>query len=74
MPEVETSETSSRNIAATAGVPRLELVGVTKRYPLASAPAGVLANDRIDLSVAPGQIHAVLGENGACKSTLLSLI
>jgi simple sugar transport system ATP-binding protein len=55
MPDVETSETPSRNIATTAGVPRLELVGVTKCYP------GVIANDRIDLSVVPGEIHAVLG-------------
>jgi ABC-type uncharacterized transport system ATPase subunit len=47
---------------------RLELVNISKQYP------AVKANDSVNLRVAPGEIHAVLGENGAGKSTMMKMI
>jgi ABC-type uncharacterized transport system ATPase subunit len=47
---------------------RLELVGISKQYP------AVKANDSVHLKVKAGEIHAVLGENGAGKSTMMKII
>ena len=46
----------------------LTLEGVTKRFP------GVLALDGVDLVVARGEMHALAGENGAGKSSLIRLL
>ena len=48
--------------------PRLELQNLTKRYP------GVVANDDVSISVAPGERHGLIGENGAGKSTLVRIV
>jgi branched-chain amino acid transport system ATP-binding protein len=46
----------------------LETSGLTKRF------AGLLAVDRVSLSVAPGEIRGIVGPNGAGKTTLFNLV
>lgn len=48
--------------------PLVELRGVTVEFP------GVLALDRVDLRFFPGEIHALMGENGAGKSTVINVL
>src|ERR671912_843928 len=45
----------------------LELRQITKRF------GDVLANDQVDIVVKPGTIHAIVGENGAGKSTAMRI-
>ena len=45
----------------------LELRGITKRF------GAVLANDRVNITSASGTIHAIVGENGAGKSTAMRI-
>ncbi len=48
--------------------PILEIDGITKTFP------GVVANDDISLTLNEGEIHCLLGENGAGKSVLMSIV
>jgi simple sugar transport system ATP-binding protein len=45
----------------------LELRDITKRF------GNVLANDGVSIKVEPGTIHAIVGENGAGKSTAMRI-
>ena len=51
-----------------SAAPLARLQGVRKRY------GSVVALDGIDLALAPGETHALLGANGAGKSTAVALM
>jgi simple sugar transport system ATP-binding protein len=49
-------------------MPILEMKGITKRFP------GVVANDHVDIELYSGEVLALLGENGAGKSSLMNIL
>ncbi len=46
----------------------VEMLNIRKEFP------GVVANDDITLQIRPQEVHALLGENGAGKSTIMSIL
>ena len=46
----------------------IEMLNIRKEFP------GIVANDDITLQLRKGEIHALLGENGTGKSTLMSVL
>ena len=46
----------------------LELKGITKIFP------GVKALNNVQFQLKPGEVHALMGENGAGKSTFIKVI
>ena len=46
----------------------IEMLNITKEFP------GIKANDNVTLQLKRGEIHALLGETGAGKSTLMSVL
>lgn len=55
-------------VSATDKAPMMSLRGITKQF------AGVEVLRDVDLDLYPGEIHALLGENGAGKSTFSKII
>src|SRR3546814_2188005 len=50
------------------GAAVLEIQGLTRRF------GGLVAVDAVDLQVAPGEIHGLIGPNGSGKTTCINLI
>ena len=48
--------------------PLLELRGISKQFP------GVKALDDVSFAIWPGEVHMLLGENGAGKSSLMKVL
>lgn len=46
----------------------IELQNITKRFP------GVIANNQVTILVGEGEIHGLIGENGAGKSTIMNIL
>lgn len=46
----------------------VEMRGIVKKF------GSVTASDQVDFSANAGEIHALLGENGAGKSTVMSML
>ncbi len=68
-----TAEQSARGEAGSATpspaeVPRLELAGVSKRF------GAVRAIRNGDMTIRAGRVHALVGENGAGKSTMIKVV
>ncbi|HVG39397.1 MAG TPA: sugar ABC transporter ATP-binding protein [Pyrinomonadaceae bacterium] len=56
------------DVGAEAARPLLRMEKITKSF------SGVRALDGVDLTLARGEVHALVGENGAGKSTLIKIL
>jgi ABC-type uncharacterized transport system ATPase subunit len=63
-PELVGTASAPSGVEATSAPPLLEVRGLSKRF------GDVQANDGIDLALRAGEVHVILGENGAGKSVL----
>src|ERR1700742_3401962 len=68
MPSGTVSSQSDANVAAAVDDPQIELIGVRKVF------AEVVAVEGADLTVADGELFAILGPSGSGKTTVLRMI
>jgi len=59
---------AAHRASGRAAAPRLELTGISKAF------GGVPAVIDMSFAVSPGEIHALVGENGAGKSTVMNMV
>lgn len=62
------SDQTTERVSAVTGTPILSLTGVTKTFP------GVTALSEVSLELYPGKVTALVGENGAGKSTVVKIL
>lgn len=67
--ETMKSESAIPKVPSTNKPPAVEMNGITKVYP-----NGIAACRDIDFSARQGEIHALIGENGAGKSSLMKIL
>ncbi|MGY4594365.1 ABC-type sugar transport system ATPase subunit [Bradyrhizobium sp. GM22.5] len=60
--------TAALAVEPASPVPLLELRDISKEFP------GVKALDDVSFAVFPGEVHMLLGENGAGKSSLMKVL
>jgi D-xylose transport system ATP-binding protein len=68
MPATVAPESCHAAPVAASGAAVVFARGITKEFP------GVVAVDNLSLSIAPGEILALLGQNGAGKSTFIQIL
>ena len=56
------------SVKRNSAAPLLHATGVTRRF------GAVVANHEVDLTLRAGEVHAVIGENGAGKSTIMKVL
>lgn len=63
-----TRQTKQADIDRPSGDPLVRFVGITKRF------GKLVANDAVSFDIPGGRVHALLGENGAGKSTIMNVL
>ena len=67
--EIRMTTNATTNMTAEApAAPLLEIRGLGKRFP------GVVALDDVSLDIRAGEVHALVGQNGAGKSTVINIL